>query len=132
MRVGDILQKRTNLGVATVRLNETVAIAAEIFKARKTDALAVKDVCRTEGNVAVGLVTQSDVMQAIAEHGPNFAVSKLVRVPQRNVCASSDDLDDARRMMLERGVRHLLVIDDEILIGVISLDEIETTSKQLQ
>jgi len=68
MQVGDILRKKT-ARVATVRMNETVAIAAQLMRASNISALVVKDVVRTEGNTAVGMFTERDVVRAIAEHG---------------------------------------------------------------
>jgi CBS domain-containing protein len=68
MQVGDILRKRT-ARVATVRTNKTVAIAAQLMRASNFSALVVKDVVRIEGNTAVGMFTERDVVRAIAEHG---------------------------------------------------------------
>ena len=68
MQVGDVLRKKT-ARVATVRMNETVAIAAQLMRASNISALVVKDVVRTEGNTAVGMFTERDVVRAIAEHG---------------------------------------------------------------
>ena len=68
MQVGDILRKKT-ARVATVRMNETVAIAAQLMRSSNISALVVKDVVRTEGNTAVGMFTERDVVRAIAEHG---------------------------------------------------------------
>ena len=79
MQVGDILRKKT-ARVATVRMNETVAIAAQLMRSSNISALVVKDVVRTEGNTAVGMFTERDVVRAIAEHGAagaNLKVSQL-------------------------------------------------------
>src|SRR5712664_3263522 len=84
MQVGDILRKRT-ARVATVRTNETVAIAAQLMRAGDISALVVKDVVRIEGNTAVGMFTERDVVRAIAEHGTaglNLKVSQLISVEQ--------------------------------------------------
>ena len=43
MKVGDVLRKKTTR-IATVRMNETVAIAAQLMRARNISALVVKDV----------------------------------------------------------------------------------------
>ena len=66
MQVGDILRKKA-ARVATVRMNETVAIAAQLMRSSNISALVVKDVVRTEGNTAVGMFTERDVVRAIAE-----------------------------------------------------------------
>ena len=43
MQVGDILRKKAAARVATVRMNETVAIAAQLMRSSNISALVVKD-----------------------------------------------------------------------------------------
>jgi len=126
MKVGDILRKKT-ARVATVRMNETVAIAAQLMRASNVSALVVKDVVRTEGNTAVGMFTERDVVRAIAEHGAagiNMKVSQLISVQQLVSCSSSDTLEDVRHLMNKHHIRHLPVIDNHSLCGVISMRDI--------
>ena len=91
MLVGDILRKKTPR-VVTVRMNETVGIAAKLMRANNISALVVKDVVRSEGNTAVGMFTERDVVRAVAEHGANAVnvkVSQLVSVQQLVSCTSA-------------------------------------------
>jgi CBS domain-containing protein len=116
MQVGDILRKKT-ARVATVRMNETVAIAAQLMRASNISALVVKDVVRTEGNTAVGMFTERDVVRAVAEHGAagvNLKVSQLISVQQLVSCSSTDTLEHARHLMNK----------NYSLIGVISVRDI--------
>ena len=108
MQVGDILRKKT-ARVATVRMNETVAIAAQLMRASNISALVVKDVVRTEGNTAVGMFTERDVVRAIAEHGAagvNLKVSQLISVQQLVSCSSTDTLEHVRHLMNKHHIRH--------------------------
>jgi CBS domain-containing protein len=128
MRVGDILSRRKATRIATVRMNETVATAAELLRAENISALVVKDVCRTEGNVAIGMFTERDVARAIAEHGPagaSLKVAALISVQKLISCSSSDTLDHVRSLMRDHHIRHLPVIDDHTLVGVISIRDLE-------
>ena len=128
MKVEDVLRKK-NTRIATVRMNETVAIAAQLLRASNISALVVKDVVRTEGNTAVGMFTERDVVRAIAEHGAagvNMKVSQLISVQQLVSCSSTDTLEHARHLMNKHHIRHLPVIDDYSLIGVISIRDIST------
>jgi CBS domain-containing protein len=128
MQVGDILRRKT-ARVATVRMNETVAIAAQLMRANKISALVVKDVVRTEGNTAVGMFTERDVVRAVAEHGAaglNLKVSKLISVQRLVCCSSTDTLGHIRHLMNRNHIRHLPVIDNYTLIGVISVRDIFT------
>jgi CBS domain-containing protein len=128
MKVGDILRKKT-ARVATVRMNETVAIAAQLMRASNISALVVKDVVRTEGNTAVGMFTERDVVRAIADHGAaavGMKVSQLISVQQLVSCSSADTLEHARHLMSMNHIRHLPVIDNYSLIGVVSIRDIST------
>ncbi|MBU6463184.1 MAG: CBS domain-containing protein [Bradyrhizobium sp.] len=126
MKVGDILRKKT-ARVATIRMDETVAIAAQLMRASDISALVVKDVVKTEGNTAVGMFTERDVVRAIAKHGAagaNIKVSQLISVQQLVACSSGDTLEHVRHLMNKNHIRHLPVIDNYSLIGVVSIRDI--------
>jgi CBS domain-containing protein len=128
MLVGDILRKKTPR-VVTVRMNETVGIAAKLMRANNISALVVKDVVRSEGNTAVGMFTERDVVRAIAEHGAagvNLKISQLISVQQLVSCSSTDTLEHVRHVMNLNHIRHLPVIDNYSLIGVVSIRDIST------
>jgi CBS domain-containing protein len=128
MKVGDILRKKT-ARISTIRMNETVGIAAQVMRASNVSALVVKDVVRTEGNTAVGMFTERDVVRAIAEHGAagvNMKVSQLISVQQLVWCSSDDTLEDVRHLMNRHHIRHLPVIDNHSLCGVVSIRDIST------
>ena len=128
MQVGDVLRKKA-ARVATVRMNETVAIAAQLMRSSNISALVVKDVVRTEGNTAVGMFTERDVVRAIAEHGAagaNLKVSQLISVQQLVSCNATDTLEHVRHVMNREHIRHLPVIENYSLIGVISMRDISS------
>jgi CBS domain-containing protein len=108
MKVGDILRKKTSARVVTVRMNETVGVAAQLMRTSNISALVVKDVVHTEGNTAVGMFTERDVVRAIAAHGAagvGLKISQLISVQH---------------------IRHLPVIDDFALAGVISMRDVSS------
>ena len=128
MKVGDILRNKT-ARVITVRMNETVGVAAQLMRAGNVSALVVKDVVRTEGNTAAGMFTERDVVRAIAKHGAagvNLKVSQLIS-PQRLIsCSTTDTLEHVRHLMNVHHIRHLPVIDDFALAGVISMRDVSS------
>jgi len=126
MQVGDILRKKS-ARVVTIRMNETVAVAARLMRTNNISALVVKDVVHSEGNTAVGMFTERDVVRAIAEHGSagvNLKVSQLISIQRLVSCSASDTLDDVRHLMNVHHIRHLPVIDNFALAGVISMRDI--------
>jgi CBS domain-containing protein len=73
------------------------------------------------------MFTERDVVRAIAEHGAagvNLKVSQLISVQQLVSCSSTDTLEHVRNLMNKNHIRHLPVIDDYNLIGVISIRDI--------
>jgi len=125
MQVGDVLRKKASR-VVTVRMNETVAIAAQLMRANNISALVVKDVVRTECNTAVGMFTERDVVRAVADHGSaglDLKISKLISL-QLVCCSLTDTTEHIRHLMNENHMRHLPVIDNHSLIGVISISDI--------
>jgi CBS domain-containing protein len=128
MKVGDVLRNRKGTRIATVRMNETVATAARLLRAEDLGALVVKDVCRTEGNVAIGMFSEADVARAIAGHGTAgyaLKVSALISVQQLVSCSPADTLEHVRQLMDQHHIRHLPVIDDTTLVGVISIQDVD-------
>jgi|SRR6516225_5065010 len=133
MQVGDVLRTK-NARVVTIRMNETVGIAARLMRANNISALVVKDDVPSEGNTAVGMFTERDVVRAIAEHGAagvNVKVAQLISVQRLVSCASNDTLDDVRHLMNVHHIRHLPVIDNFALAGVISMRDIAAAVDKL-
>src|SRR3981189_2558330 len=94
MQVGDILRKKT-ARVATVRMNETVAIAAQLMRTRRIWATMEMQAVRTEGNTAVVTFTERDVVRAIASTGRargNWKYLSLSTTQQLVSCSSTDTL----------------------------------------
>jgi CBS domain-containing protein len=108
-------------------MDETVGIAAKLMRANNVGAVVVQDVVYTEGNTAVGIVTDRDVLRAMADRGAaglNMKVSQFISVPQFVFCSSNDTLESVHDAMDHHHVRHLPVVDDYSLIGVISMQDI--------
>jgi CBS domain-containing protein len=126
MKVGDILRNKTSR-VVTVRMNETVGVAAQLMRASNISALVVKDVVRTEGNTVVGMFTERDVVRAVAEHGAagiTVRVAQLISVQRLISCSTDDTLEHVRHLMNVHHIRHLPVVDNFALAGVISMRDV--------
>jgi CBS domain-containing protein len=126
MHVGDILRRKSPR-VVTVRMNETIGIATKLMRANNVGAVVVQDVVHTEGNTTVGIFTDRDAVRAIADRGAaavNMKVSQFISVPQLVSCSSKDTLESVHDIMDHHHVRHLPVIDDYNLVGVISMQDV--------
>src|ERR1700744_4283450 len=102
MKVGDVLRQKTSARVVTVRMNETVGVAAQLMGTSTISALVVKDVGRTEGNTPVRMFTERGVVRPVAQQGATgvgMKVSQFVSVQRLVSCPSSDTLEHVRHLM---------------------------------
>ena len=123
--VGDVLRLK-DTRIITIRLRETVAMAVTLMKRENIHALVVKDVCRTEGNVVVGIFSERDVARGLAAHGPavlNMPVATFLDRPLVS-CTTNDSVDAVLQLMDEHQVRLLPVLENHTLIGVISITDV--------
>nr|WP_132030007.1 CBS domain-containing protein [Aquabacter spiritensis] len=126
MTVDDILREKRHARIVTVRMHETVATAALIMKRENVSSVVVKDVCRTEGNTVVGVFSERDVTRALVDHGagtPGITVASLIKGPVVS-CTLKDGIGTVLRLMNEHQVRHLPVIEEHGLVGVISATDL--------
>src|ERR1700704_6498292 len=123
--IGDVLRLK-DTRIITIRLRETVAMAVTLMKRENIHALVVKDVCRTEGNVVVGIFSERDVARGLTAHGPavlNMPVATFLNRPLVS-CTTNYSVDAVLQLMDEHQVRLLPVLENHTLIGVISISDV--------
>jgi CBS domain-containing protein len=136
MSIQSILN-RNGGAVITIRATETVKSAADRMRARGIAALVM-----TSGDAIVGLISERDIVRAISVHGEQ-ALSMAARdiAPHAMITiAPSDTLKRAMSLMTDHRVRHLPVLADGKLVGIVSigdvvrhrLEELETESNVLR
>ncbi|MGO4124845.1 CBS domain-containing protein [Inquilinus sp. YAF38] len=121
MRAEDILRQKDSR-VVMIRVGETVATAVALMTKEIIGALVVKEVCRTEGNVVVGVFSERDVARALATHGAAALAMPVSAFMGRTVisCEPRDSIETVLRLMDENHIRHVPVMEDHTLVGVIS------------
>ncbi|MBU3749944.1 MAG: CBS domain-containing protein, partial [Mycobacterium sp.] len=83
----------------------------------------------------VGLVSERDVGRYLHEHGPD-----LLRLPVGQImsvvavtCGPDDPVDDLAALMTNNRVRHVPVLDDGRLVGIVSIgDVVKNRMEELQ
>ncbi len=133
MRVGDILESKETR-IITVRLREPVEVAARLMKSENVSALVVKDVCRTEGNVVAGMFSERDIARAVVDHGAAALQMRVEQLMSKMLfsCGPDDDLRHVLDLMVKHNIRHIPVLSEHVLVGLISArDIIELRLKEL-
>ncbi|MBR0874973.1 CBS domain-containing protein [Bradyrhizobium tropiciagri] len=126
MYVGDIL-RTTSPHLVTIGSNETVSIAANLMYASNADALVVRKASRSKDAAVVGMFCERDVVAVIAERGVSGLAMKVAQFisPQPLLCCNSQDsLADVEHLMNRHRIRHVPVIDNGRLVGVVSMRDI--------
>src|SRR3954471_18567051 len=127
MKVEDLMRKK-GARIVMVRMNEPIEMAIRLLRRENIGALVVKDVVRTEGNTAVGMFSERDVLQALVEHGAaalKMPVSKLMSTKIVS-CSPDDDIDHVLDLMDRHHIRHVPVFEGGNLIGVVSIRDLLT------
>jgi len=116
MAIADVMAFR----VVTVSPDDTVQVAIARMLEENVGSVAV-----CEGDRLAGIFTERDVLR-LAGEGPDFAEVRVgdVMTTQLVTLAPDDDILDAARLMGERKIRHLPVLEGENLLGVVGIREV--------
>ena len=116
MAVADVMAFR----VVKVSPDDTVRVAIARMLEENVGSVAV-----CEGERLVGIFTERDVLR-LAGEGHDFSEIRVGDVMTRQLVTLSpdDDILDAARLMGERKIRHLPVLEGENLLGVVGIREV--------
>ena len=129
MTVAAIL-KHKGFDVASVRPTTKVADVARLLSSRRIGAVVVQD----GADQLLGIVSERDIVRRLHEDEAvlDGAVSAIM-TSDVETCAPSTTVDDLRVVMTERRIRHVPVVTDGRLTGIISIgDVVKSSLDQLQ
>jgi CBS domain-containing protein len=108
--------------VYTVRPTDTVETVAKLLGEKKIGAAVVTD---NAGRI-VGIVSERDVVRHIAIEGAAVLKRAASEVMTANVhsCKEGDSEQDLMALMTDRRIRHLPVVKDGKLAGMVSIGDV--------
>ena len=117
---------RKGTRIISIRMTETVETAARMLRRENIGAVVVKDVCGSEGDTIVGMLSERDILRAIVDRGPEILRRPVSSLMSRPVitCSPHDSVEDVIELFDRHQTRHLPVIDRDALIGVISIRDV--------
>lgn len=130
MRISDILRHKGD-AVVTIRSDATVADLLDLLDEHRIGAVVVSD----DDGVVSGIVSERDVVVHLHRHPTDLGA-----VPVRELmtsapitCTPDDDVEGLARTMTEGRFRHLPVLVDGKLAGIVSIgDVVKQRLDQLQ
>jgi len=120
MKVADILKVKGGT-LYTVKPDQALAEATQIMADKDIGSLVVME----HGDL-VGMLTFREVILSLVANGGSLG-TRLVRSAMDDhplTCTLATELDEVRRMMLERHARYMPVLDSRTLMGVISFYDV--------
>jgi CBS domain-containing protein len=116
--------------VETISAAALVSDAAVLLHDRNIGALVVMADEDAEGGVAVaGILSERDVVRALGESGADSAavlaqpVSALMTT-EVVTCEPRTTVDELARLMTDRRIRHVPVLDGDQLAGIVSIGDV--------
>jgi CBS domain-containing protein len=118
------LERICSKSVVTISPDATVAEAAKLMQSKHIGCLVVIDESRP-----IGIVTDRDIVLKVVagEKKPAETAVKKVMTTNPTMVNVNYDLLDAVRLMHNRGVRRLPIVDEHRrLLGIITMDDLLT------
>jgi len=121
MKVKSILSAK-GTDVATVRPDATLVDVTAALRDHGVGALVVS----TDGSTIDGIVSERDVVRALAAHGGATLERSVSSVMSDDVvtCDPTDTMDELMAMMTARRIRHVPVTENGSLAGIISIGDV--------
>ena len=121
MRIGDLLRNKTSHDVITINPDATVRELIALLSEHNVGALIVS----ADGSSVDGIVSERDVVRRLVDHddllgGPVSAImtAEVETVDVRTL------VDDLMKTMTDRRIRHVPVVTDGRLTGIVSIGDI--------
>jgi CBS domain-containing protein len=121
MNVAAILRYKGR-AVTTASPDMALLEIADRLAAKRIGAIVVVG---PRGEVA-GIISERDIIRALVEHGPECLKRPVSETMTKHVvtCQETDTLDELMAMMTARRFRHLPVVTDGALVGIISIGDV--------
>jgi CBS domain-containing protein len=137
MNVETIL-KTKGRSVTTIAPDASIGNAVDLLRLKGIGALVVS----ADGERVAGILSERDIVHALAERGAGLLDLPVSALMTRHVftCQPGDSIAELMAEMTERRIRHLPVVENGRLAGIVSigdvvknrLDEVETEASSLR
>jgi len=114
--------KRKGTNIVTIAPDHTIAEGAGLLTANRIGAVLVVD---SRGDIA-GIISERDIVHGLAKHGAKALDMKVETLMTRDVlrCNPQDTIANIMSIMTQRRIRHLPVVENGKLVGIISIGDV--------
>lgn len=121
MKIAEVLNAKPEGGVVTITPEAGVRELLAALAEHNVGAIVVS----ADGESVAGIVSERDVVRHL--HHDGTVINNTVGAIMTEVvetCASDVDLDDLMEVMTRRRFRHVPVVDDGRLVGIVSIGDV--------
>ena len=121
MLVSNLLEVK-GTEVATIDREATVGTAVADLARHRIGALVVSP----DGSIIDGIVSERDIVRRLSELHSDLLDEPVASIMSTSVevCAPGDDVETIMNLMTEHRIRHVPVVDDSGLCGIISIGDV--------
>ena len=118
----DLITLTSAAGALATVTRSTVGAAVRELKTRGIGALLVSE----DGRRVAGILSERDIVHALAEQGAALLAMPVDRLMTRKVitCVPEDTVSELMARMTQHRFRHLPVVKDGTLIGIVSIGDL--------
>lgn len=122
MLVKQILRNKDSQSVLTIAPGSTVQDAAKLLSEKRVGAVVVS----VDGSKVAGILSERDIVRELGRRGPACMADKVDALMTREVygCGPEDSTDIVLQTMTKKRFRHLPVMEDGKMIGLISIGDV--------
>ncbi|MDX1780645.1 MAG: CBS domain-containing protein [Thalassovita sp.] len=122
MLVHQILKAKGDDGVVTVKPGTSVSEVAQILAERRIGGVVVSK----DGQDAQGIISERDIVRALAVRGPSCMREEIDHMMTRNpvCCTRHDNADDVLTRMTNGRFRHMPVVENGVLVGIVTIGDV--------
>lgn len=112
------------MGVVTIRPDASTLDAAKLMNDHHIGALVVV----SSGGRPVGIFSERDLLRRVvaAKKEPGATPVEEVMTREMLVCPPEATLDEMRALMREKRIRHIPIVGEKGLVGMISIGDLNT------
>ena len=118
----NLILSRKGTDVVTIEPTATVADAAKLLSERRIGAIVVTGSDRR----VVGILSERDIVRALGARGAQVLGTQVADMMTRKVvtCGRGDTLAELMEQMTQGKFRHVPVVEDGKLTGIISIGDV--------
>ena len=122
MLVNQILRSKATGGVLTLTPSAAVTEALGIMSEKRIGTIVIS----TDGTLPEGILSERDIVRELGRRGSACLTDTVSDLMTRNpvTCTGTDSADKILQMMTDGRFRHLPVMEDGAMVGLISIGDV--------